>query len=413
MEEDGPGWLGRLKRELAFVRGNLLVLTVSWTIWSPFSHAVGVYEQVYIMALGASVFLLGLMSAVSSVILGIVRFLGGYVADRYGRKRILVSMTFVYSLALFLYALAPDWRWIFVASVITSICLLYQPALSAILMDSVPPERRGLGFSLSNLLPELVSLPAPFLAMYLVGTHGLVAGMRIAYSLMAISGLMAALVRLKLKETWSPRKEAMRDFLSGYKDALRFASEELRPFMVILGLVSLLAGFNTVTQPFVIYYLGLTLDEWGLLYFLGSVIWITALLPAGAIVDRLGRRSSLIAGLFLTSLSLVALSGLKSLGLTAFWHVAPSMLLLWTSSYLAHNALSALEADLVPRGLRGRLSAFLALLTDVVAAVSSATCGWLYETVSPSAAALLCSLSALAGAIMASLALREPEERQG
>ncbi len=140
---------------------------------------------------------------------------------------------------------------------------------------------------------------------------------------------------------------------------------------------------------------------------------MATLLPAGAIVDRLGRCSSLMAGLALTSLSFALLSALKNFGLTAFWPIALSMLLLWTSSYLAHNALSALEADLVPRGLRGRLSAFLALLTDVVAAASYAACGWLYEAVSPSAAALLCSLSALAGAMTASLALREPEERQG
>jgi len=403
------GLLDRLRQELAFLRGNLFVLIVSWVIWSPFSHAVEVYEQVYVMALGATVFVLGLMSALSSVILGLVRFLGGYVADRYGRKRILVSMTFAYSSALFLYALAPDWRWIFVASLITSVCLLYQPALSAIHMDSIPPEKRGVGFSISSLLPELVALPAPLLAIYLVKRSGLVGGMRLAYTLMALAGLTAGVVRLKLKETWRPREESVKDFLQGYREALRFASGGLRPFMTALVLASLAMGFNAVIQPFVIFYLGISLADWGLIYFLGSVAWLAILVPAGALVDKLGRRASFLLGTALTSISLITLALARTFGLASFWPITGLLLAFWCSSYLVFNSLSALEADLVPRGLRGRLSAFLALISDVASGISAFLCGWLYEAMGPMSPALMCSMVALAGLLIALATLREPE----
>ena len=403
--------IGKLRRELAFLRGNPLVLIVSWAIWSPFSHAVGVYEQVYVMALGATVFILGLMSALSSAILGVVRFFGGYVADRYGRKRILVSMTFTYSSALFLYALAPDWRWIFVASLITSACLLYQPALSAIHMDSIPPEKRGVGFSISSLLPELVALPAPLLAIYLVGRFGLVKGMRLAYALMALAGLTAGAVRLKLKETWSPKEESVKDFLEGYKEALRFASGSLRPLIMVLVLASLAMGFNAVIQPFVIFYLGVPLARWGLIYLLGSVAWLAILIPAGALVDKLGRRASYLLGVALTSASLATLAFIGR-G-SGFWLIAGTLLIFWCSSYLIYNPLSALEADLVPRELRGRLSALLALLSDVASGLSALLCGWLYKAVGPVSAVVMCSTAALAAFLMGLAFLREPEVRHG
>ncbi len=407
-------WLVRIKHELAFIRGNLLVITISWAIWRPFNYAVHVYDQVYVLALGADTVILGLMAATSSVILGLVRFLGGYVADRHGRKRILVSMTFVYSSALFLYALAPDWRWVFAASIITSICLLYQPALSAILSDSMPPEKRGLGFALSELLPELVGLPAPLLAMYLVGTYGLVTGMRLAYAFMATTGIIAALIRLALEETL-PREArapvALGDFLNDYKRAVRFALRGLRPYLVVLASNSLTVGIFSVIQPFIIYYLGISFDEWGIIYMLGSVASLVVLLPAGILVDKLGRKNSLIVGFSSYLVAVLVLTIAKPLGITVFWPVAGLMILLWSSSYLTHNALSALEADLVPRELRGKLSAFFRLLLSVGRAISSAACGFLYAAINPSASAAFCSLAALASLMAASTALKEPEHR--
>jgi len=407
------GRLAKLREELAFVRRNLLVLMLSWVIWSPFSHATTVYEQMYIMALGASVLVLGLMAAASSIALGLARFLGGYLADRYGRKRVLVSMTFVYSSALFLYALAPDWRWILMAAIITNICLLYQPALSAILSDSVPPERRGFGFALASFLPELVSLPAPLLAIYLVSTYGLVLGMRIAYALQAAAGLAAATIRLALKETLRTEvREApsLRDFLSEYRGALGFASKRLGKFMLISISLNLAMGFTRVAQPFAMSYLGLSLDAWGWLNLLGGIAWLATVLPMGYLVDRLGRRSSLALGLSTTAIAFLLLTLAKDMALTGFWHLACIFLILWMGMYLMHNASSALEADLVPRPLRGRLSAVLSLVADLAIAASSAACGFLYEKAGPASVAAFCALASLAG-LLATGTFREPGRR--
>ena len=97
----------------------------------------------------------------------------------------------------------------------------------------------------------------------------------------------------------------------------------------------------------------------------------------------------------------------KNMALTGFWHLACIFLVLWTGTYLMHNAISALEADLVPRPLRGKLSAVLSLVTDLAIAVSSAACGFLYEKAGPASVAVFCALASLAG-LLAIGTFREP-----
>ena len=71
----------------------------------------------------------------------------------------------------------------------------------AMVIDSLPPENRGAGFSLQSVITTLVLLPAPLIAQYLVVTFNFDLGMRIAYTIVTIAYFAIATLRLKLKET--------------------------------------------------------------------------------------------------------------------------------------------------------------------------------------------------------------------
>jgi MFS family permease len=77
----------------------------------------------------------------------------------------------------------------------------------AMVMDSLPPENRGSGFSFQSVISTLVLLPAPLIAQYLVVTFNFDLGMRIAYTIVALMYFAIALLRLRLKETL-PNKDA-------------------------------------------------------------------------------------------------------------------------------------------------------------------------------------------------------------
>jgi len=209
------GWLQRLGKNLSFLRGNLLILTLSWMVWYPALRMFEPYDKLYMQDLGATPLIIGGITALSTVVVAFIRIPGGYIADRFGRKKIIVTMTFTVALAYLFYAFAPSWEWIFVGALISNFCLIYQPALMAMRADSVSPERRGIGVALADFLPMLVSIPSPIISGYLVSTMGRVDGMRLVYLAAVGMGVAGAFVRLLLKETLPEKKPGVTRKTSG------------------------------------------------------------------------------------------------------------------------------------------------------------------------------------------------------
>ncbi|NIN64746.1 MAG: MFS transporter, partial [Anaerolineae bacterium] len=149
----------RLREEFGFIQGNYLVLVISWIFMDFAMELPRTYYPFYVVdpALGGSPFTLGLIGFASFIALASVQFPGGYLADRFGRRWLVTTMTFGIALSFILYAVAPSWHWILLGAAINSLCLIYQPALMAMIADSVPSERRGMGFSIITLIERTAS----------------------------------------------------------------------------------------------------------------------------------------------------------------------------------------------------------------------------------------------------------------
>ena len=160
--------LESLRRDLSVLRGNLLVLVVSWVFAYFAMSIVFPLESLYLQALGASPSTIGLVGTAATAILCAVRVPGAYIADRYGRRRVIVTMTFGVAASHAVIALAPDWKVAALGITLQSLCLIYQPALQAITADSIPPERRGLGYALANVIPSAPAVLAPLAALSLI-----------------------------------------------------------------------------------------------------------------------------------------------------------------------------------------------------------------------------------------------------
>lgn len=104
-------------------------------------------------------------------------------------------------------ALAPNWRFILLGSVILNLSRVYMPALEALEADSLPKEHRGMGYSLISMAPSIFSALSPPIAGLIVSKYKLVPGMRILY--LATTGIIAliALIRtMFLRETLIEKK---------------------------------------------------------------------------------------------------------------------------------------------------------------------------------------------------------------
>jgi DHA1 family multidrug resistance protein-like MFS transporter len=151
----------RIRAEFSFMRGNLLTLIASWLfVFFTFSLVFS-FESPFFRELGAPPFIIGLMGSVGAATLGLVRIPGAYITDKYGRKQIIVTMTFLIAFSFVFYVFAPDWRFVLIGMVISNLSLIYQPALDAILADSIPPEKRGMGYAATNVIPNIPTVFAP------------------------------------------------------------------------------------------------------------------------------------------------------------------------------------------------------------------------------------------------------------
>ena len=168
------------------------------------------YESVYIFALGGSGTTLGIIAASQMLLSTLIRVPGGYIADRYGRRRIIGVAIIASGAGYLFYVYARNWIWLIPGALILSIKDLAVPATEAIKVDSINPENRGRGYSLINTLPDILALFAPALGGYFVvdnaAEYGIsLSGVRSVYIAVFIGVVLTGLIRLfYLKDVIEP-----------------------------------------------------------------------------------------------------------------------------------------------------------------------------------------------------------------
>jgi MFS family permease len=279
-----------LREEFSFVHGNVLVLIVSWILMT-FSRPIpDTYYSLFVQELGGTPFIIGLIGFTSFIALALVQFPGGYLADKYGRRWLIVTMTFGVGLAHIFYALAQSWHYILVGAIIFNLCLIYQPALHAIMADSLPSERRGMGFSIERIV-GVFSVVSPLIAGFLYINYGLVEGVRIAYWIVVIAFLLAAIIRLKLRETVDVniKKLDLVDVMRRYPTAIRESVNVwkliLRTMLYLFSIHAAVSFFAQMCGPYYIVYatkvLSIEKVQWSLLIALQQAVMFCSLLPIG------------------------------------------------------------------------------------------------------------------------------------
>jgi len=311
--------------------------------------------------LGADDFILSIIGFAGSIALAFVQFPGGYLADKHGRRWLVYAMTFGVALSSIFFVLAPSWPFIIIGVVLQNLCLLYQPALFSIMLDSVSPQNRGAGFTLQAVITNLVGLPASIIAGYLIVIFQFDLGMRIAYAIVTVAYFAAAFLRVKLKETLPSAKgngrsdflAALREYPQSVKESLSVWSKvpKTAMYLFISAVVinSLLAGCNTYFVVYALEVLKIEKFQWAIVMAFMSMSVAIPSIIAGLRMDRAGRKQFLILGYlcYVPAMLIFVLANFYTLLLAFFFFGLGQML--QSSSY------QSLLGDLTPRALRGKV----------------------------------------------------------
>jgi MFS transporter, DHA1 family, tetracycline resistance protein len=402
----------------AILRGNFLLITVSWIILFAAQPIPDTYASLFYLHLGADNFLLSIIGFAGSIAVALVQFPGGYLADKHGRRWIIVSMTFGLAIGSLFFVFAPSWHFILIGLLIQNLCSIYGPALMSMVIDSLPPENRGSGFSFQSVITTLVLLPAPLIAQYLVTTFNFDLGMRIGYTVVSISYFSIAILRLRLKETLPSLEKSekpslinvLRIYLKSVKEGIyvwrKVPSSAFNLFLAIIIINGLVVSCQTYFVVYATSILKISLGQWAIVVAFRYLSIAVPGIIAGFSMDVMGRKKFLILGylLYVPGMLLFLNADFNTLLLAFFFFGLGNLLQL--------NSYQVLMGDLVPRGLRGTVMGCMQFFMFIMQAVLQIIVGLLYAFVSPSLPFLILAVATIPLSIFVYWKVYEPSIKE-
>jgi MFS family permease len=409
---------GFFKGQSAILRGNFLLITISWIIMFTAQPIPATYASLYYLHLGANNFLLSIIGFAGSIAIALVQFPGGYLADKHGRRWLVTTMTFGLALGTLFFIFAPSWQFIMIGVIVQNLCSIYGPALMAMVFDSLPPENRGGGYSLQSVITSLVLLPGPLIAQYLIFVFHFDLGMRVAYSITLIGYFSAAMIRLKLKETLPPTNGSARptliSILKTYPQSVKESINVWRKvpksafnlFLSIIVINGLVVSCQTYFVVYVTEILHVTTAQWAIVVTFEYLSIAIPAIIAGLSMDTFGRKRFIILGylLYIPGMLLFINANFYVLLLAFFFFGLGNLLQL--------NGYQVLIGDLIPRNLRGTVTGCIQFFMYVAQAGLLVLAGSLYAFVSPQLPFLMLAVLALPFAVFVYLKVHEPHVKE-
>ena len=434
MEEKGMFW---------FVRGNIKVLMVCRILWSLSTSIVYPYFSFYILALGGTSKEIGFISSVG-ILAGMFLYpIGGFLADKAGRVKLIGYSTVLYALAHIPFIVAQSWEMLAVGQFLAQLLLFYTPAMNALSSDSLPPGVRGKGFAVMMAIPQAIRILAPSIGGWIIGYYmansglsedmALVRAVKLAWGVAFATGLVVAFLRLRyLEETitgeeaesygWRDAWTVVREGYLNIWESIKWMDRSLRTIVVIEVVTSF---FVALSAPFWSVYardvVGVTVPEWGNVNFYSGIIALLFALPLGGLVDRWGPKKAVLAGMFVAPLAVFAFQYANG-----FWAVVGLITVLSLCNKIMIPGFSTLIANMIPRSRRGRLYSLLGERGVMIswgnfwgggfllfpAAAAGAWAGGMIYQYSPTLVWQVTSLALLVSALMVFFLVDEPEEAQ-
>ena len=162
-----------LERNVGIASGAVFLLGFGEELWKKFLPK-------YLEALGASVPVIGLFGTAENFLDAVYQYPGGWIADRFGRRRAFMFFLGLACIGYLVYLLGPSWPFVFVG---LAFAMAWQsmasPAIFAVIGDALPAEKRAMGFSIQSILKRVPIVIAPLVGGALIASLGIVYGVRV------------------------------------------------------------------------------------------------------------------------------------------------------------------------------------------------------------------------------------------
>jgi len=371
-----------------FLPRNAWILTSTSAIWSVGASMANPYQSVYFASLGATPFQIGLLVAYGTGVTALSLLMGGYIADVWGRRKVVILFSWVAVASAFVYCVIGSPILIPIPLGLASVASFYTPAFNSIMMDSIEPEDRIRGFAVFSAINTIPSIFAPTVGGVLIGYFGTTPGLRLCYLSSGLFGILGIGLRsLRLSETLVVEKlGARKSFTSHLRDsfvdgigAIRQSGPVVRRLLVYVTLAGIGTGFTSpYVSIYVVDYLGINALSYSVVVDLAGAATVLLLFMVVFLIRRLGSKKSILLASVAAPLSNVMFTQAKTMDELFEWGVTGAV-----STALQSPSLSTMQAEAIEQRNRGKVLAMFSILPTLVALPSQVLAGYLYGAFSP------------------------------
>lgn len=273
-----------LERNVSIASAAVFLVGLGEELWKKFLPK-------YLEALGASVPVIGLFGTAEDFFDAIYQYPGGWIADRFGRRRAFQTFLALACVGYLIYLFGHSWPLVFLGLAF-AMCWqsMASPAMFAVIGDALPPAKRAMGFSIQSILKRVPIVIAPVIGGIIITRHGIVAGMHGGL----VFTLIIAAVTLFLIQLMTIAHESHRSInILGVWSSL---DGNLKRLLVSDIFIRTCEGMaDVLVILYVTNVLHVSTARFGTLL---AVLFATTLIiyvPAAKAADRVGRRPFIIA----------------------------------------------------------------------------------------------------------------------
>jgi MFS family permease len=388
-------WRGRLvdylglERNVAISSSALFLLGFGEELWKKFLPK-------YLESLGATTPIIGLFGTAEDFFDAAYQYPGGFIADRFGRRRSFLIFITLASLGYLVYLFGPSWPFLFVG---LALAMAWQsmasPASFAIIGDSLPRERRTMGFTLQSMLKRVPIVIAPIVGGFMIASMGLARGIHVGLIITLV--LAAGVILLALRIT-IPSQPAYSINIRGVWRSFHSALKRLLISDIIIRACEGMTGVLIIL--YVTNVQRHSISSYGTLIAIQMITSILVYIPAGKIADRIGRKPFVIATFLCFALFPLTVMLASSFVLLVLAFVVGGL------REIGEPARKAMIVDFAEANVRAR-SVGLYYLVRSLSITPAALIGGLLWKIAPQVPFVIAAIIGIAGTIVFAVTVEE------
>lgn len=327
----------------------------------------------YMYHLGFSLPQIGVLGAAGTFVSAAAMLPAGYMADKFGRKRVVIIGAFLTCVATSLFLLAPSPYMIFVASSINGLSLaILQPAQNAFMSEKASKRKRKFLFSIMTFSSQIGSalglISIAFVDVIAESTPlSITATYQVFYIIYVLLYLLKLLLFFSIPEKYNLRIAKKRSLVPR-------SWRVIMKFCVTQAIIGIGAG---IMVPWFPIFFKLRFDtsmmDLGMIFAINAVLWAVSALAMPLFAQRYGSVRTIVVSQLMAILIIVFIPNSP-----VFWIAAVFFILRMLLMNISGPVTLALQMNLCRENDRASLSSFNAFSWQISQATGTVIGGFLF-----------------------------------